>query len=119
MKGLRDNIRYPVEYVTVEIDGIDNLKGTVSDISAGGLSFIIEIGNNEFNPGRFLFIRINFARFVINAEVEKRWGLVKDKENRKVYTAGVSFKVISNEDRLKLNEIIEYFRSEPSSRQSL
>jgi len=42
---------------------------------------------------------------------------IEGEDNDKMYTAGVSFKVISNEDRLRLNEIIEYHRSESSAYQ--
>lgn len=120
MKELRDNIRYPLDpgyklQAVAEIDGADKLSGIVSDLSSGGFSFNIDIADSEFSLDKFLFVRINFGSFTINAEVEKRWGLVRNTGNRKVYAAGVSFKVISNEDRLRLNEIIEYLRSESVS----
>jgi len=123
MKELREFIRYTVEpgsgkTAFVEIGSNGNLTGVVSDLSAGGFSFGIEINdkkNYEFELEKFIFIRLNYNRLSINAEVEKRWSLLKNADDKKIYTAGVSFKVISNEDRLILNEIIELLRSEPST----
>lgn len=123
MKELRDSIRYPVEAGShrpafVEIEGAETLNGTISDLSTGGFSFVIDmkgISDPELNLEKFFFVRIKFKRFSINAEVEKKWSLIKNADDNKICITGVSFNVISNEDRLRLNEIIANFRSGPSS----
>ena len=123
MKELREFIRYSIETgshndVFMEIDGENQLSGSITDLCTGGFSFILDlIDNNDlkFDLDKFLFIRLKFDKFSINAEVEKRWSLIKNAESHVIYSAGVSFKVISNEDRLRLNEIIEYLRSESSA----
>jgi propanediol dehydratase large subunit len=123
MKELREFIRYSIESGShpsafVEIEGVPELRGIISDLSTGGFSFAVDINKDAdsiLNLEKFLFIRINFDKFTISAEVEKKWSLIKNADDSHVYTAGVSFKVISNEDRLRLNEIIEYLRSESSA----
>jgi len=123
MKELRDSIRYPVEAGShrpafVEIEGAETLNGTISDLSTGGFSFVIDmngISDPELNLEKFFFVRIKFKRFSINAEVEKKWSLIKNADDNKICITGVSFNVMSNEDRLRLNEIIANFRSGPSS----
>ena len=122
MKELREFIRYSLESGSyksafVEIEGMTALNGIISDLSTGGFSFVIDmksIMDSEFNLEKFFFVRINFKKFSVNAEVEKRWSFLKNADNDKVFIAGVAFKVISNEDRLRLNEIIENIRSESS-----
>ncbi len=119
MKELREYIRYALETGShksafVEIEGAFNGSGIILDLSTGGFSFSIEMKNIEdfkFDLEKFLFIRINFDKFVINAEVEKKWSFIKNEDIDRIYTAGVTFNVISHEDRLRLNEIIEYLRS--------
>ena len=122
MKELREFIRYSLESGSyksafVEIEGMTALNGIISDLSTGGFSFVIDmksIRDSEFNLEKFFFVRINFKKFSVNAEVEKRWSFLKNADNDKAFIAGVAFKVISNEDRLRLNEIIENIRSESS-----
>jgi len=122
MKELREFIRYSLESGSyksafVEIEGMTALNGIISDLSTGGFSFVIDmksIMDSEFNLEKFFFVRINFKKFSVNAEVEKRWSFLKNADNDKAFIAGVAFKVISNEDRLRLNEIIENIRSESS-----
>jgi len=123
MKELRECIRYSVKSgfkksVFVEIEGVMKLKAVILDLSAGGFSFTFDmniISEPDFALEKFLFIRIDFDKFKINAEVEKRWSLINHEDNHRIYTAGFSFKIISNEDRLRLDEIIKYLRSLPSS----
>jgi len=123
MEELRKFTRYfmkPGFYKSafVEIDGINKMSGTVSDLSTGGFSFFIDMKNNadsKFELGKYLFVMLYFDEFHINAEVEKKWSFIKNENDEKLYTAGVSFKVISNEDRLRLNEIIGYLRIESSA----
>lgn len=123
MKELREFIRYALETGShksafVEIAGEVEVSGIILDLSTGGFSFSIEMknmANSEFDLEKFLFVRISFDKFIINAEVEKKWSLIKNEDIDRIYTAGVSFKVISNEDRLRLNEIIEYLRSVSSA----
>lgn len=119
MKELREFKRYLLETgihksAFVEIEGAVRLEGIITDLSTGGFSFSINMNNitdSEFDLEKFLFTKINFDKFSINLEVEKKWSLIKNDNYGKIYTAGVSIKVISNEDRLRLNEIIEYLRS--------
>lgn len=122
MKELREFIRYSLESGSyrsahVEIEGVDIISGIISDLSTGGFSFVVDlkdVPDLEFDLEKFFFVRINFKKFSINAEVEKKWSLIKNADNDKVFIAGVSFKVIANEERLRLNEIIENLRSESS-----
>lgn len=119
MNELREFTRYSLNRVNlgsayVEIEGTDGLSGIIADLSPGGFSFIIDIQDktdNEFDLEKFFFIKIKLDSLIIHAEVEKRWSIIKNADNKQLYNAGVSFKVISNEDRLRLNEIIEYIRS--------
>lgn len=122
MKELREFQRYQIhsgfyKSAFVEIDGDIKVSAVILDLSAGGFSFSFSRNHAdpEFDPGKFLFVRIYLDRFTINAEVEKRWSVIKKRDNEEIYTAGVSFKIMSNEDRLRLDEIIDYLRSEPSS----
>lgn len=122
MKELREFIRYSLESGSnksafAEIESEKAINGIISDLSTGGFSLVIDLkdaGYTEFELEKFFFVRINFKKFKINAEVEKKWSLIKNEADDKVYIAGVSFKVIANEDRLRLNEIIENLRSESS-----
>ncbi len=117
MEESREYTRYHIDAggrvpATVEIEGDVCFTGTITDLSAGGLSFIVENDRDySSEPGKFFFIRLNLGGVSINTEVEKKWSYIKNSENGKIYSAGVSFKVISNEDRLRLNEIIECLRS--------
>jgi len=119
MKELREFIRYSLENGSdksayVEIEGARRVKGIIIDLSTGGFSFSIDMNNVpdfNFDMEKFLFVRINFNKFSISAEIEKKWSIVRNGGVEKVFIAGVGFKVISNEDRLRLNEIIEYLRS--------
>ncbi len=119
MKEQRDFTRYSCQsssgrQILVRIGDEADMTGTVLDLSTGGFSFVIESGltkNIDINLEKFLFVQLNADGFTINAEVERRWSLVKNDGNKKIFTAGVSFNIISSEDRLRLNEIIEYIRS--------
>ena len=123
MKELREFIRYSLESGSyksafAEIEGKTVIKGIISDLSTGGFSLVIDLKDaveTDFVLEKYFFVRINFKRFTINAEVEKKWSLLKKSDNDKIFIAGVSFKVISGEDRLRLNEIIENLRSESST----
>jgi hypothetical protein len=122
MKELREFIRYSLESGShksafAEIEGKMGINGIISDLSTGGFSLVIDLkntGDTEFDLEKYFFVRINFKKFSINAEVEKKWSLIKNEDDDKVYITGVSFKVIANDERLRLNEIIENLRSESS-----
>lgn len=122
MKELREFIRYSLESGShksafAEIEGENGIRGIISDLSTGGFSLVIDLkdkGDTEFDLEKYFFVRINFKKFTINAEVEKKWSLTKKEGSDKIFIAGVSFKVIANEERLRLNEIIENLRSESS-----
>lgn len=123
MKELREFIRYSLESGShksafAEIEGKTAIKGIISDLSTGGFSLVIDLMNaveTDVVLEKYFFVRIKFKRFTINAEVEKKWSLLKKSDSDKILIAGVSFKVISGEDRLRLNEIIENLRSESSA----
>ena len=122
MKELREFIRYSLESGShksafAEIEGEKAIKGIISDLSTGGFSLVIDLidaGYTEFELEKYFFVRIIFKKLTINAEVEKKWSLIKNEADDKIYIAGVSFKVIANDERLRLNEIIENLRSESS-----
>lgn len=101
------------ERAYVEIDTGIKIRGSIVDLSAGGLAFEISGQGDEIRAvDRFkdYSIEIVIDSFRIVTGVQKVWGFFKDLDPGAVYLSGVRFETISNDDRLKLYGVIERIR---------
>ncbi|HOP63054.1 MAG TPA: PilZ domain-containing protein [Spirochaetota bacterium] len=119
MKDLRQAVRYAVENVysgrvAVEFHGKEKESGRVLDLSGSGLSFETELGYRErpdgVSDGEDFFITLNIDGISILIGVEKIWNITDDSNRARKYKAGLKFKILADEDRLKLNSAVEKIR---------
>lgn len=119
MEDLRKSARYAVDKaysgrVQVELHGGGRLRGEVLDLSVTGLSFEIKIDTGSapdgVAEGEEFYITLYINEINILAGVEKIWSIIKESGYGKIYRAGLRFKMLAAEDRLKLNSSIEHIR---------
>lgn len=98
----------------VEIEGENRPRGVISELSTGGMSFWLDLkepGDELDTDRKHFFIRLNINGDTVMMEAELIWSITGGDEAGRVQSVGVRFALISNEDRLKLNEIIEKLRT--------
>lgn len=116
--GSRKEHRYPAgilspERAYVEISTGIKTRGYILDLSAGGLAFEISGPGEEmqdFNRLKNYTVEIVIDSLRIVSGVQKVWGFFKEVDPESVYLSGVRFESLSNDDRLKLYEVIERIR---------
>ena len=119
MEDLRKSVRYAVDKVydsriSIEISGSNSPEGRVIDLSASGLSFEVGIDSGTAPAGVIdtgdFFITLHVNGLDILAGVEKIWSITKMSDDVRVYRAGLRFRILADEDRLRLNRAIEQIR---------
>ncbi|MDY6969497.1 MAG: PilZ domain-containing protein [Spirochaetota bacterium] len=120
----RREIRYSIiEYLDntiskedciLEIEVNGKIIAKSIDISMSGIGFeIIDVEQEQIetiqNNDNF-FIKIYFAKEVVIIDAKKVWSAVMKENDKDVLKGGLSFSVISTEDRLKLLKYIEDIR---------
>lgn len=119
MEDLRKSVRYAVDKVysgrvMVELHGKERLRGGVLELSASGLSFEIKLYKGSAPDGvvegEEFFITLYINELNILAGVEKIWSIIKESGEERIYRAGLKFKMLADEDRLRLNSAIEQIR---------
>lgn len=116
--GNRKEYRYSTcilnpERAYVEIGTGTKIRGSILDLSAGGLAFEIYGPGDEiraFDRLKDYSIEIVIDSLKIVTGVQKVWGFFREPEPDAVYLSGVRFETISNDDRLKLYGVIERIR---------
>ncbi|MDY6933549.1 MAG: hypothetical protein SVZ03_04910 [Spirochaetota bacterium] len=99
-------------YIDILING--SIRAILIDISMCGLGYRIE----EIDPERLkelqipgdMLIKLYIADVVLFAEMKKVWTALIEDKGKKIIKGGLSFNVISVEDRLNLSNCIENIR---------
>ena len=119
MEDLRKSVRYAVNRtysgnVEIELRGVQKLRCGVIDLSSSGLSFEAKDYPGDIPDGIIdgedFFITLYINEINLLAGVEKIWSVIKESDDGKMYSAGLKFKMLADEDRLKLNSSIERIR---------
>ncbi|HPS57406.1 MAG TPA: PilZ domain-containing protein [Spirochaetota bacterium] len=101
------------ERAYVEINTGIIIRGSIVDLSAGGLAFEISNPGDEISAvdkAKGYSVEIVIDSLKIVTAVQKVWGFFKNSDSESVYLSGVRFETISNDDRLKLYNVIERIR---------
>jgi len=98
----------------IEIDAGRIIRGRITDLSAGGLSFETGCSREELSlmedmKEYSMVIVIGTTRIV--SGVKKVWAFVEKSEEGTVFVSGVKFEKMSNPERLNLYSIIEKVRA--------
>lgn len=118
MEDLRQAARYIVEKVyngrvSIEVHGSEKLRGSVVDLSISGLSFELDLDRGDSPEGVTdgdFFISLYIDEFNLLLGVERIWSIIQNAGNRRIYKAGLRFKIVADEDRLMINRTIEQIR---------
>lgn len=116
MEDLRKSVRYAVNRtysgnVEIELRGVQKLR---CGLSSSGLSFEAKDYPGDIPDGIIdgedFFITLYINEINLLAGVEIIWSVIKESNDGKIYSAGLKFKMLADEDRLKLNSSIERIR---------
>ncbi len=117
MDDIRKNIRYgagALEHFDVHVETASDpvMVGILCDISAGGMCLQFEVSDWKLFEGMDdFFIRLVVGDRSVLAGVKKTWESLKETADSVVCSIGVKFNIVSPDDRLKLDRIIELLRS--------
>ena len=102
-------------FVEFDLDAAESIRAEIFDISLGGVA--VDISNvtgsqkSKIEALDDFFIRLHYKNSMFLIGVEPAWKIFK-KQNADInYKGGFKFDLISEQDRLKLSDLIEELRS--------
>lgn len=101
--------------IYIEFEFLDNLKGTIIDISLKGVGFEVTGISSEnaeiLSKEKDYFLKIHAGEEFFLAGVQNRWYVLDTSQGSLVYKGGVELQILSLEDSVKLNELISALRN--------
>jgi hypothetical protein len=102
-------------FIEFDLDKTESIKAGIFDISLGGLaaeiSSLTEEQISKIEALDDFFIRLHCKQIKFLIGVEPVWRIFKKQGRSTLFKGGFKFDLISEEDRLKLADLIEDLRS--------